>query len=1575
MRINKFKRYIASLVAASVGVSLLAPQIPVWADTTSTRTIKFDLGKYSQFTGTTLPYIITDNMTGRVEVKDAMRNSSGYGNNVDNNDLIPTDTLYNLQDTKSTAGSSLEMPWWNYAWTAGLTGTDGISTDTTSKKDNSYEHQVNEYIAGRISTAPQPPTASWNGVRFDFPGYRLVGWTENTGVSDRAINKLPETFPYRTETTYTAHYKSDGTKFKITTSYKAGEDTKAPVNDANPQTNTKTVEVERTTDATYQTPTLNIPGYKIADNPSVAIKNTDGTTAKIGAIDATYDNYGWWMDDDKHLQGQVFNKNLEVTYTYVPDRGRNFSVDIKHIILASDGTVDKTQTERKSFHAEEKISDTGATELKTVGPRADLIAPKAGETEARYILVTENDATNPLAKAPELTKGNEANASSHITAIEPQANGSYFDANHKLVGNMPNQNVAVTYVYKPNPNYRLNVKVSYVDTDGNSLTDKVLEEVANIPDFAYLSSGTDSRVEIDNGTIILKLNPNTTIDIPYPDLSNLGYINPRYSRTNERLDGDVTPDSTNHKLAVLIENNSYEVKVTYQKDPARLGTILFDADSNAELEYGSPVEAERDIGGNALVITNEVARNFPTIKPRLGYEVDGYYDGDTKVADENKEVTYNPEAGDNIYELGVPTTGSTTNFKLIAKVRKAAGWKDYTLEYEGGENGSMSESPKTISLYSNDADGNQRTLTWETISDENNEEFVGLVPETTAEAGYEIRWYDENNNQIITSGTRQTNILDYPNRTRFIAKAVSTAPLSVNTPSLTTEINPITGNVELKFTTINPDPRVNYVITDENGDIVKVINASDLNDLHKILVDPTITPGNTYKVYEVMPGADIGDNISETPEADRSPEMPITTPVVVDPSVSIDSSGKAKAVFEPITPGMSYAIIGPSGDVVLPWTDPTATNLVIENLDPDTTYTIVAKPSTSPDSETSRMPGMNFTTVPQSTNNKIILINQADIRVEEPAGLSLDNVRAGTPVVLRANPLNADGDTFRGANGGWELISGNVDPATIVSDGNTLYGFTMPRGNVVLRARYGSANSGTWVPATVSDAQRRPEDIGTSNPDINVAGTYRVYTERKEATPSNARALTEGANGRETFRGLFQISSKVQVHNTHTSTWEDYIPSTSIQILTSINTGALTRTNREYAIYKLEAGADPTLVYTLGDTDYENAQFSLELENGKEYIFVYSEAETYKIAIKDSRTDLSLANISIRYDAPPTALSNYSSRIVVPAVGTETIGRDGVRYIYRGLSSSATSFEEVDVNQNLRQEDTTIYAYYEDDSIQRADEENELRDLINNVNSLNSKNRIKPAIDEATEVLNKLSPRKATKEELQAAIDSLTAALDSLTPINNGGGSSGGGSGSSNTGAKSTGTSTGLNNGITWYRTYSVGTDGSWKLLDKDNHVWVFESNDGTRVVGWANLAYTYNGVRRVETYHFRADGIMDYGWFKDESGKWFYMSENHDGFFGHLIRGWYKDEKDGKWYYLSPIDGHMHTGWNSIKNVWYFLHPQNNVEPTWKYNENTHKWEYIGNASVRPLGAMYENERTPDNYFVDENGAWVEGK
>ena len=31
----------------------------------------------------------------------------------------------------------------------------------------------------------------------------------------------------------------------------------------------------------------------------------------------------------------------------------------------------------------------------------------------------------------------------------------------------------------------------------------------------------------------------------------------------------------------------------------------------------------------------------------------------------------------------------------------------------------------------------------------------------------------------------------------------------------------------------------------------------------------------------------------------------------------------------------------------------------------------------------------------------------------------------------------------------------------------------------------------------------------------------------------------------------------------------------------------------------------------------------------------------------------------------------------------------------------------------------------------------------------------------------------------------------------------------------------------------------------------------------------------------------------------------------------------------------------------------------------------YYDNHNRRPYGSMYQNEMTPDNYFVDQNGVW----
>ena len=69
---------------------------------------------------------------------------------------------------------------------------------------------------------------------------------------------------------------------------------------------------------------------------------------------------------------------------------------------------------------------------------------------------------------------------------------------------------------------------------------------------------------------------------------------------------------------------------------------------------------------------------------------------------------------------------------------------------------------------------------------------------------------------------------------------------------------------------------------------------------------------------------------------------------------------------------------------------------------------------------------------------------------------------------------------------------------------------------------------------------------------------------------------------------------------------------------------------------------------------------------------------------------------------------------------------------------------------------------------------------------------------------------------------------------------------------------------------------------------------------------------------------------------------------------GWYTDI-DGNQYYLLPTDGStqgsMVTGWQLIDNKWYYF----NME------------------SDGTKGRLLYNTVTPDGYYVNEKGEWIE--
>ncbi len=116
----------------------------------------------------------------------------------------------------------------------------------------------------------------------------------------------------------------------------------------------------------------------------------------------------------------------------------------------------------------------------------------------------------------------------------------------------------------------------------------------------------------------------------------------------------------------------------------------------------------------------------------------------------------------------------------------------------------------------------------------------------------------------------------------------------------------------------------------------------------------------------------------------------------------------------------------------------------------------------------------------------------------------------------------------------------------------------------------------------------------------------------------------------------------------------------------------------------------------------------------------------------------------------------------------------------------------------------------------------------------------------------------------------------------------------------------------------------------------------------------------------FGADGYRKAGWVLDAaSGLWYYIDEEKG-----MKTVWHLDLQDGCWYYLDTVSGQMLTGWQRIDGHWYYFSPASAAQ-TWFYDRGSGKWNYDGSKGQRPLGAMYQNENTPDRYFVREDGSW----
>ena len=169
---------------------------------------------------------------------------------------------------------------------------------------------------------------------------------------------------------------------------------------------------------------------------------------------------------------------------------------------------------------------------------------------------------------------------------------------------------------------------------------------------------------------------------------------------------------------------------------------------------------------------------------------------------------------------------------------------------------------------------------------------------------------------------------------------------------------------------------------------------------------------------------------------------------------------------------------------------------------------------------------------------------------------------------------------------------------------------------------------------------------------------------------------------------------------------------------------------------------------------------------------------------------------------------------------------------------------------------------------------------------------------------------------------------------NTGGGSGNTGGGSGNTGGGSG--STGSGSGNTGSRGHSHDHDEK-RITNSDRTTWIFTGRK------WRLRRPNGSYARGSIVSQSFIDGMKVRHQWEQVNGRWYAFDEQ-----GYLKTGFFYDAGYDGWFYVDENAG-MHTGWFQINGKWY----------------------YFKDVSDGTRGIMLRNQKTPDGYFVDENGVW----
>jgi uncharacterized repeat protein (TIGR02543 family) len=158
-------------------------------------------------------------------------------------------------------------------------------------------------------------------------------------------------------------------------------------------------------------------------------------------------------------------------------------------------------------------------------------------------------------------------------------------------------------------------------------------------------------------------------------------------------------------------------------------------------------------------------------------------------------------------------------------------------------------------------------------------------------------------------------------------------------------------------------------------------------------------------------------------------------------------------------------------------------------------------------------------------------------------------------------------------------------------------------------------------------------------------------------------------------------------------------------------------------------------------------------------------------------------------------------------------------------------------------------------------------------------------------------------------------------------------------------------------------TGGSFTVNPEDPRDVTYTKPDGTV----AKDEWVGDGE---DWYHVDENGKLSYDWFLEGERTWYKLNKQPGEKFGAALIGWNYEPMDGKKYFFDPANTKMLIGWQKIDGNWYYF-TERNVAQTY-YGSNPDGWLYDETKPGKPYGSMYQNERTPDGYLVDENGVCI---